>query len=365
MKIALLGNAAALHTRRWARGLAAAGATVRVFSLEDPAADLAWPAEQGIEAPLDIVRPTAPAWPAALRYPAARAAMARALDAFAPDLVEAHFVPNYGLLGALVGRGPLVVHAWGSDLLRSPTRSPLHAARARFVLSRADLVVVDAETLAMAARALGAADGRLVVAPWGADLERFPLGPAVDAPHVVSLRQLEPLYDVATLVDALPRVRAAVSGLRVTIAGDGPEAAPLRARAVALAVEDCVRFVGRLPHAALPALLARAAVNVSCARSDSTSIALLEAMAAGVTPVVTDLPGNREWIDDRVHGRLVPPGDPGALSAALIDTLGDPAFRHAARLAARRRVEERGDFAAVVRAALARYAGLAAHGVAA
>ncbi len=365
MRVALLGNAAALHTRRWARGLAAAGATVRVFSLEDPAADAAWPAEQGIEASLDVVRLPAPAWPAALRYPAVRAAMARAVDGFAPDLVEAHFVPNYGLLGALVGRGPLVVHAWGSDLLRSPARSPLHAARARFVLSRADLVVVDAATLAAAARALGATEGQLVVAPWGADLERFPLGPPVDAPHVVSLRQLEPLYDVSTLIDALPQVRAAVPGLSVTIAGDGPEAAALRAQAAARGVGGIVRFVGRLPHAELPALLARAAVSVSCARSDSTSIALLETMAAGVTPVVTDLPGNREWIDDRVHGRLVPAGDSVALAAALVETLADPAFRHAARLAARRRVEERGDFAAVVRAALARYAGLAAARVAA
>ena len=311
MRIALLGNAAALHTRRWARRLAAAGATVRVFSLEDPAGDPTFATEPGVEAPLDIVRLPAPAWPAALRYPAARAATAQAVDAFAPDVVEAHFVPNYGLLGTLVGCGPLVV------------------------------------------------------APWGADLLRFPSGPPVDAPHVVSLRQLEPLYDVATLIEALPMVHATVPELTGTIAGDGPEAGALRTQANARGVDGIVRFVGRLPHAALPALLSRAAVSVSCALSDSTSIALLETMAAGVTPIVTDLPGNREWIDDRVHGRIVPPGDAAALATAFVDTLGDAAFRHAARIAARRRVEARGDFAAVVRAALERYGGLVAHGAAA
>ena len=365
MRIALLGNAAALHTRRWARGLAAAGATVRVFSLEDPADDPAFAAERATEAPLDVVRLPAPAWPSAVRYPAARAAAARAVDAFAPDVVEAHFVPNYGLLGVLVGRGPLVVHAWGSDLLRSPARSPLHAARARFVLSRADQVVVDAEALAVVARALGAPASRLVVAPWGADLARFPFGPPASAPHVVSLRQLEPLYDVATLIEALPVVHAAVPGLAVTIAGDGPEADALAARARARGVDGVVRFVGRLPHAALPALLADAAVVVSCALSDSTSISLLEAMAAGATPVVTDLPGNRAWVEDGVHGRLFPPGDSARLAAALLDALGDPEFRAAARAAARRRVEEHGDFAAVVHAALERHAALAARGVAA
>ena len=119
-----------------------------------------------------------------------------------------------------------------------------------------------------------------------------------------------------------------VPGLAVTIAGDGPEAAALAARARARGVDGFVRFVGRLPHAALPALLADAAVVVSCALSDSTSISLLEAMAAGATPVVTDLPGNRAWVEDGVHGRLFPPGDAARCwPRRSSTTLGDPEFR--------------------------------------
>ena len=358
MRIALLGNAAALHTRRWARALAARGVVVRVFSLEAALPDDEPP-------PLDDER--LPSWPLprVLRYPLARAATSRALTAFGPDLVEAHFVPNYGFLGALAGRHPLVVHAWGSDLLRSPGRSPFHAARARYALARADLVVVDAPVLADAARGLGVDPARLEVAPWGADLARFPLAPAAVAPHVVSLRQLEPIYDVACLVDALPAVHAAVPGLRVTIAGEGHLRSRLEAQVRARGVAACVRFVGRLPHAALPALLASAATVVSCARSDSTSISLLEAMASGATPVVTDLAGNRAWVSDGVEGRLFAVGDSAALAGTLIATLGDAAFRATARIAARRRVEAEGDFDRAVDRVLARYGMLVARGVAA
>jgi hypothetical protein len=163
MRIALLANAAAIHTRRWAGILRARGHDVRVFSLERPPLDDA----TGV-----TVLPSLPL-PRALRYPLARGTFARALDAFAPDLVEAHFVPNYGFLAALIGRRPFAVQCWGSDLLVSAAKSALHARRARFALTRADLVIADARVLGEAALAYGAPLERLLVVPWGADLARF------------------------------------------------------------------------------------------------------------------------------------------------------------------------------------------------
>lgn len=334
MRIAVLGNADALHTRRWAAVLTERGHAVRVFSLETPPSGTP---------DVEVI----PSWPVprALRYPLARPAMARALATFAPDLVEAHFVPNYGFLGALVGRRPLVIHAWGSDLLISAARSAFHARRARYALVRADLVVADARVLGDAALALGARAESLLVMPWGADLARFPRAPLVSQPHVVSLRQFEPLYDLPTLLRALPTVRAAVPGLAVTLAGSGPLEAELRALARSFGLDDVITFVGRLPHAELSALVSTAAVYVSTSTSDSTSIALLEAMATGPTPVVSDIPGNREWIDDKQGGRLFAVGDAEGLAQALIATLGDAPFRRAAADLNRARVEKDGDWA--------------------
>src|SRR5205814_2137812 len=162
-----------------------------------------------------------------------------------------------------------------------------------YALTRADLVVADARVLGEAALRHGARPEALLVMPWGADLARFPFAPAVDLPHVVSLRQFEPLYDLPTLLHALPAVRAAVPGLRVTLAGSGPLQGALERLARQLGIADMVRFAGRLPHAALSPLLSQAAVYVSTSRSDSTSISLLEAMATGAVPVVSDIPGNR------------------------------------------------------------------------
>ena len=128
MKLAMLGNASVIHTRRWAEYFRARDHDVRVWSLEPPL--------PGFEAtPL----PRAPL-PGFLRYPLATPALRAALRAFDPDLVDAHFVPNYGTLAALAGRRPLSITAWGSDLLLRDS-AWFQRARARWVLGRAELVI--------------------------------------------------------------------------------------------------------------------------------------------------------------------------------------------------------------------------------
>ncbi len=332
MRIATLANAGVVHTRRWVEEFRARGHEVRVWSLEPPAAGFA--AEALPRRPL----------PGFLRYPAAAPALARALAGFAPELVDAHYVPNYGLLGALVGRHPLAVSAWGSDLLVAGRRDPLQRARARFVLRRADLVLADAENLAAAARSLGAAPGKVRMIPWGIDLERFRAAPVREDGLLVSTRMLEPLYDVATILRGVRPALESHPQAHLVVAGEGSLRASLERLAGRLLPPGRWRFVGRLPAAELAALLGRADVYLSASRSDSTSLSLLEAMAAGAVPVVSDIAGNREWVSEGDGARLFPRGDPGALARALAGLLGDRAGAAAARLRNRRVVEERADW---------------------
>ena len=105
------------------------------------------------------------------------------------------------------------------------------------------------------------------------------------------------------------------------------------------------RFVGRLEPPALADWLDRAEVYLSASRSDSTSVSLLEAMAAGALPVVSDIEGNREWVAEGDGARLFAPGDPDALARALERALGHPEEAEAARARNRRVVEARADAA--------------------
>ena len=331
MKIATLANAAVGHTQRWVSWFRARGHEVGVWSLE-----------RGPDALGAHALPVAP-FPGALRYPLAAPALRAALEEFAPDFVDAHFVPNYGLLGVLAGRHPLSVTAWGSDLLVTAPSHALQRARARFVLERADLVLADAENLAAAARRLGAPPLRVHAIPWGVSRARFhPRGPRTPG-LLLGTRMHEPVYDVATIIDGVAPLMARFPLLRLELAGDGSLRAALEARAAAKLPAGRYAFLGRLDPEAMAAKLAAADIYLSSSLSDSTSVSLLEAMASGALPVVSDLEGNREWVREGEGAWLFAPGDAAGLTAALERAYSSPPAAEAARARNAAVLAERGD----------------------
>lgn len=347
MRIATLGNAAVVHTRRWVEHFRARGHEVELWSLEPGPATLG--ARRLPSAPL----------PGFLRYPLALPALRRELGRFGPDLVDAHFVPNYGLLGALAGRRPLAVVAWGSDLLVSGPRDPLQRARARFVLGRADAVVADSGNLAAAAIRLGAPAPRVHAIPWGVDRSRFRPAAAREPGLIASTRLHEPIYDVETVIEGVARVLASRPGVRLVVTGDGSRTARLEALAARRLPAGRWTFTGRIDPAAMADLLGRAELYVSASLSDSTSVSLLEAMAGGAVPVVSDLEGNREWVGEGEGARLFAPGDAAGLAAALERALADDGWRARARERNATVIAERGDAAANLARIEAVYAALA------
>ncbi len=332
MRIATLSNAAVMHTRRWVEHFRARGHEVRLYSLERSAEA---PAGLG-----EVRLPRAPL-PGVFRYPLAVPRLVHELRAFAPDVVDAHYVPNYGFMGALSGVRPLSIAAWGSDLLLAAGRSPLQQARARFALRRAALVLCDAENLAAAARAAGAPAERVRALPWGVDRTRFRAAAERERGLILSTRMHEEIYDMPLIIDAAARVLAARPEATLAIAGGGSLTPLLERLAETRLPRGRYHFLGLLEPAVLAAWLDRAEVFVSAARSDSTSQSLLEAMAAGAVPVVSDIAGNREWVGEGDGARLFTPGDVHALERAFERVLAEPDWcaqareRNAAVVAAR------------------------------
>lgn len=331
MRIATLSNAAVGHTQGWVEWFRGRGHEVRVWSLE-----------RGPESLGARALPAAPL-PGFLRYPLAVPRLRAELAAFSPDVVDAHYVPNYGLMGALAGRRPLAVTAWGSDLLLSGGAGALRRARTRWVLERADLVLADAANLGAAAVRLGAAPERVHVVPWGVDRGLFRAAPERERGLIATTRMHEPVYDLPTVLRGLAGVLARHPEARAEIAGSGSLTAELEALAARLLPAGRWAFTGRLARERMAALLGRAEVYLSASLSDSTSVSLLEAMSAGAVPVVSDLEGNREWVEEGAGAKFFPPGDAATLERALEGALADDAWRASARAHNERVIAARGD----------------------
>jgi len=257
----------------------------------------------------------------------------RLVRAIAPDLVHAHFLTSNGLVASASGFHPLVVSARGSDVHNS-LRSVARRMLIRWVVQRADLVNPVSQELATKIADLGVSSDKILCLSQGIDARRFDVSrpERTDAvARLVCTRKLHRPYQPQTIVAALARVAAAGLDFRFTFAADGRDLEALRREVADRGLRDRVRFLGGYAATDLPALLAGADVYVSASLWDGTSPALLEAMAAGLYPIVSDCQANREWLSGNGDGALFPPDDVDALAAALRRAIETPAAWAAAR----------------------------------
>jgi glycosyltransferase involved in cell wall biosynthesis len=125
------------------------------------------------------------------------------------------------------------------------------------------------------------------------------------------------LYRIDVVIDAMAELAARGVDARLALYGDGPARAALEAQAAARGIDHAVRFYGAVSAYEVEQAIARADVYVSVAESDGVSLALLEALAIGVAPVLSDIPANRPWIVDGSTGKLTAIEAP-ALADAIV-----------------------------------------------
>lgn len=185
-------------------------------------------------------------------------------------------------------------------------------------------------------------------APVGVERTREQLRIPANARVVTVVAGLEARKGHRYLFEAFSRLPAALrEGGILVVAGDGPERTMLERVASSLGIAEHVRFVGRHPDPWSLYELADVVVLPSVSDEDCP-IVILEAMSMGRPVVATTIAGIPELVADRLTGRLVPPGDAAALSAALADLLGDPEGRAAMGKAAMARYTARYTSARVI-----------------
>lgn len=158
-----------------------------------------------------------------------------------------------------------------------------------------------------------------------------------DRPLVLFRSRLAPEKDPVTFCEAIRRLRAA--GRDVVAAYMGGEADEMAALARRLGVEVVARRPASFDE--IPVWYMAADVDVQASRAEGLGISPLEALACGTPVVVTDVGGLPEVVDGGRFGELVPPGDAGALAAAIARVLDDPGAARRAAAEGRNWVEQR------------------------
>ncbi len=275
-----------------------------------------------------------------------------------PDLVLAGPLQRTALLAALAGFNPLVSMSWGYDLLIDAHRGRFWRWATGFVLRRSAALVCDSQVTRDLAVAYGMDAERIVVFPWGVDLNHFrpaqhPAAMLADnAPFtLLSTRTWEPVYGMDVLARGFALAAEQQPALRLVMLGGGSQAAELRAilshvggLGAAGAVNGRVLFPGQVGNRDLPGLFRQCRLYVSASHADGSSISLLEAQACGCPALVSDIPGNREWITPGENGWLFPDGDAPALAQAILNAYDQRAQLPEMGRRARQVAEQRADW---------------------
>ncbi len=281
---------------------------------------------------------------------------AEAIGRVEPDLVHAGPIQSCGLLAALAGKAPTLLMSWGSDVLVDADRDEWHRWATRTALERADFFLCDSQAVLEKARGYASLpEDRTLVMPWGLDLADYAMHPADRAKLreqlgwarcvvAVSTRAWHREYGIETALEAFALAAARQPQLRLGLLGSGPQEESIRGRLRELHLEALVCCPGMLAAPELRRWLAAADIYLATPPSDGTSISLLEAMLYRLPVVVTDNPGNREWVTNGINGYLVPANDAPTLADALGRLGQDPGLRERLGTQGHARVVERADW---------------------
>lgn len=276
----------------------------------------------------------------------------RWLPRLGADVVHLHFPHPPGEVAWLLrGGGTPAVVTYHSDIVRQRVIGAFYRPLLARVLDRAAAIVVDSPPYVDSSPELSRRRAKCTAVPLGIDIERF-AGGAADAaalrerllpgagarPLLLFVGRLRYYKGLDVLLHALARVPEAV----LLVAGDGPMRSEWETLARRLHDPGRVVFAGDVTPEELPACYRLADVFVlpSTLRAEAFGTVLVEAMAAGVPLVSTELATGTSWVNRHgVTGLVVPPSDPEALATAVASLLHDPERRRRMGDAGRERAQ--------------------------
>jgi glycosyltransferase involved in cell wall biosynthesis len=241
----------------------------------------------------------------------------------------------------------IVSRRWWTEIGSVP-----HRLAARAAIRLAQRVLVNSEALVGRVALEGVPRERIAVVSNFVDDEAFAppapeflararaeLGLAPGTVAIGIIANLRAVKNHALLLDAVGRIAARWPQLRVVLVGEGELRAPLEAQAARLGIAAQIVFAGYRPHH--PSFHHLFDVSVLTSHREGFPNAIVEAMAAGRAVISTEVGGVVDAVVPGETGLLVPPGDVGALAAAIESLLRDPDRRRAMGAAGRRHAEER------------------------
>lgn len=239
-----------------------------------------------------------------------------------PDLIFADRVTSYGFIGTSFHKyAPVVVSQQGITDIYPPDSFmvPIKRMMEKYAFKHACLIHAWGEIMTYNILKKGADVNKIMVLNRGIDLRNFPYTTHIKDEKIRAIvtRSLTEDYRHETILKAFEIIKQQKIPFVLIIIGDGRLKEKLIQSAIDKNIQHEVIFTGSIPNTHLPKYLSDSDLYISMPCTEGVSASLFEAMSAGCYPIVTDVPGNRAWITDKINGRLIPVDDVQKLATAI------------------------------------------------
>ncbi len=215
----------------------------------------------------------------------------------------------------ILRRKKLIVSLLGSDMMKARS-STFYRMITRLTFKLADKITSVSRRMINEAKEIGASSDKLIFLPYGTLDDFLNISRTMpDKPfRLLYIGNLIPLKNVDVIIKAISMLS---EDYELKIVGDGPYRMQLEQLVKSLGVTERVQFTGRVPHEEIKEHLAWAHALILVSSSEGRPNVVLEALASGLPVIVSDIPGNRELVEDGKNGIVVPLSSPERLAEAI------------------------------------------------
>lgn len=322
MKICFLAPANNYHTQKWVRYFVDQGNEVSVLSLtkgEIDGAKVYWLNANTGSGASDFAK---------LKYLLQFHHIREIINEIKPDIINAHYASSYGTLAALAGLKNHIVSVWGSDVYDFPRKSIFHKKLLEFSLNSARCIFSTSNAMAEETRKY--TKKNIFITPFGVDMDLF--NPEKreridDGKFIIgTVKKLEPKYGIDYFLKAVSIVKEKRPDipLEVRIAGNGSHELQYHQLAKELGIENIVKWLGFISQEKAAKEWANMDCGIIYSESESFGVSAVEAQAAGIPVIVSDVPGLQEAVNPGTSAAVVLRGKSELLAEKIIELYETP-----------------------------------------
>ena len=247
-----------------------------------------------------------------------------------PDILHSGWTPKDGLMSTLSGFHPHLSMPWGSEVMIHPYENFLYKLINNYVFNKSDHITCDSEHVKkIITKEYKINKKKVTVFPWGIDLnvisntdlkesKRTKLG-WENKTILIMTRKFEKFYRIIEFIDIFYKLLRSNVNLRLVLLGSGSLENKIKSKIKKLNISNYIHIPGWVNRKDMNSYLNSADIYVSNSYTDGSSVSLLEAIACGLSPIVTKIESIEEWVEDGYNGYLVDIDNPEEMENKIMN----------------------------------------------